>query len=687
MKRIAWLVLIFLALPLQAGAEPLTHVRLDVEGAPRVAAELGAEGFDVLEGSVTATSLELVVSARDMEAVVARGFEPITLAVGKPFREIDLERQLQAVPAGYPSLGEILVQLDASAAAHPDIAMVVDLTTTFGVPSTEEGRHLHAIKISDNVAENEDEPAFLMVSDHHAREIVTPVIALDAVEHLTSGYGIDPTITSMVDTYQIWIAPVWNPDGYEYVFNVDNLWRKNRRVFGGDVGVDLNRNFPQGWDAVCSGSTDPSSQTYKGPSPASEAETQTMLAWSDELRFAKVLDYHSAGREVLYAYSCSVHPWEGFLRSEAENLSTESGYGDVRFASAEGEHYQWQLAQNGSDSFLMETAREFQPSYASALTEADRVRPGTIWFLQRPIPLSGHVIDACTGEPLVASITYPDVSFTNGEMNASFEPFGRYHAFLPPGDHIVQFSAPGYTTEARAVSVTDLSAEIVEVELVPSVGCPPIADAGGPYVEECGGVTTSVSLDGTGSSDPDPDDTLAYAWETDCPGTGFDDSTSPKPTLSVNSIGGGVSCSVTLAVTDEAGFSDSDTVTLTVEDTIPPQLACVETTNPSGKNLPKGKNPDGFYELAANDACDPTPVILVSDQAGSGPFGPFASGDKVKITEAPGRTPSAMQMGSSQGKAGAIAVHLTLRSDATMTAIDASGKVATATCLVPPPPQ
>jgi hypothetical protein len=155
----------------------------------------------------------------------------------------------------------------------------------------------------------------------------------------------------------------------------------------------------------------------------------------------------------------------------------------------------------------------------------------------------------------------------------------------------------------------------------------------------------------------------------------------------VNSIGGGVSCSVTLAVTDEAGFSDSDTVTLTVEDTIPPQLACVETTNPSGKNLPKGKNPDGFYELAANDACDPTPVILVSDQAGSGPFGPFASGDKVKITEAPGRTPSAMQMGSSQGKAGAIAVHLTLRSDATMTAIDASGKVATATCLVPPPPQ
>ena len=37
----------------------------------------------------------------------------------------------------------------------------------------------------------------------------------------------------MVDGNEIWIAPVWNPDGYEYVFTTqDNLWRKNRRVFG-----------------------------------------------------------------------------------------------------------------------------------------------------------------------------------------------------------------------------------------------------------------------------------------------------------------------------------------------------------------------------------------------------------------------------------------------------------------------
>ena len=40
MRRIAFLTGVLLALPLLAGAEPLTHVRLDVEGAPFVAAEL-----------------------------------------------------------------------------------------------------------------------------------------------------------------------------------------------------------------------------------------------------------------------------------------------------------------------------------------------------------------------------------------------------------------------------------------------------------------------------------------------------------------------------------------------------------------------------------------------------------------------------------------------------------------------
>ena len=115
--------------------------------------------------------------------------------------------------------------------------------------------------------------------------------------------------------------------------------------------------------------------------------------------------------------------------------------------------------------------------------------------------------------------------------------------------------------------------------------------------------------------------------------------------------------------------------------------------NPHGKNVPRagrkspGQNEDGFYQLLASDDLDPNPLIWVSDANGSGPFGPFASGDNVKITEVPGGKAKAQPMGSSKGQAGAIAAHLKLTGDAIATAIDAAGNATSVACLVPAPPK
>ncbi len=307
---------------------------------------------------------------------------------------------------------------------------------------------IYALKISDNVLLDEDEPAFLMVSNHHAREIVTPVLALYAIEQLTTQYGSDPSITNIVNSNEIWIAPVWNPDGYEFVFNTDNMWRKNRRVFPSGIGVDQNRNYPQGWYNPCSGSTYPDSEIFKGPSPASEAETQTMVAWSLDRRFAKVLDYHSSGREVLHGYSCWDHPFDDYLEEMAIALSTYAGYeGDHRPPSADGEHYQWQFGIMGALAFLMETQTQFQPTYAAALSEAALVWPGTHWLLQQPIPLRGHVTSASNNAPLEATFTFPDVIFEHDEIGISNARFGRYHAFLPNGSYDVVFEADGFESQ------------------------------------------------------------------------------------------------------------------------------------------------------------------------------------------------------------------------------------------------
>ena len=491
------------------GAQTLTHVRLDAAGSPALAALLEDQGFDVVEGSVRGNKLELVCSPQSLGLLEQRGLTPVVLARGRPFREIQAQQQgPDGVPAGYPDGAGIQARLDAAVAAYPALARQYDLTARYGLPPTAGGRHMIAIKVSDNVASEEDEPALLIVAAHHCREIVTPLIALRALDNLLALYGSDPAVTAAVNDYEIWIAPNWNPDGYEYVFDTDNLWRKNRRVFPTGVGVDLNRNYAFGWNSPCSGTTAVSSDTYRGPSAASEVETQTMAAFSAERRFAKLVDYHSYASEVRYGYGCWVHPLEGFLAAQAQAFSQASGYGGATALSCcTAGDIHMHMASTGTFAFLIETHTQFQPSYASALLEADKLWPGVLWLLQRPISLSGHVSNACTGQVLAAQITFSGVNYVNGELNTSGGAFGRYQATLPAGSYTAQFSAAGFVTQNIGVTVTSTSAQVLDVALSPlaitnpyctaklnSLGCSPsIAAAGTPSASASSGFTLSAS--------------------------------------------------------------------------------------------------------------------------------------------------------------------------------------------------
>lgn len=455
------------ALTATARAQTLSHVVIDAPAPTELADRLERVGFDVEPGP---GRIDAYVTDAEFIELRSLGLAPRLLERGQPFRTlqgsaVDLNG---TVPPGYQDLTEIEARMAQVAVDHPLIAEFVDLSARFGAPLTSEGRSLKAVRISGNVGSDEDEPAVLVASAHHCRELVTPVIALEAIDRLTDDYGSVPSITAAVDAHDIWIIPVCNPDGYEHVFNVDNFWRKNRRPFGGgDFGVDLNRNYPQGWSNTCSGSSNPSSSTYKGPSAASEAETQAILALSNDRRFAKVIDVHSRGREVLWGYDCPTHPFDDYYEDEAIAVAQAAGYGGaVRRPSADGEHQQWHHGRRGAWAVLIETATEFQPDYADALAEAAQVVPAVEWLLERAVPASGRVTDACSGAPLEASITLVGASLPAGEENGSGGAFGRWHANLPPGSHTLRFEAPGYAPETITVDVPPGGATTLDVALV-----------------------------------------------------------------------------------------------------------------------------------------------------------------------------------------------------------------------------
>ena len=127
-----------------------------------------------------------------------------------------------------------------------------DITEVKSIGKTLEGRDILAIKISDNAKMDEQEPTVLVNAMHHAREVMTPEITTDMVEYLTSNYGSNAEVTAWVDNTEIWVIPMFNLDGNNKMWTEDSMWRKNTRD---GHGVDINRNYPTGWNS-CNGSSD-----------------------------------------------------------------------------------------------------------------------------------------------------------------------------------------------------------------------------------------------------------------------------------------------------------------------------------------------------------------------------------------------------------------------------------------------
>ncbi len=141
--------------------------------------------------------------------------------------------------------------------------------------------------------------------------------------------------------------------------------------------------------------------------------------------------------------------------------------------------------------------------------------------------------------------------------------------------------------------------------------------------------------------------------------------------------------------TDSQSTTACDTAVKRWVDTTAPTVTCAPTTNPSGNHIPSagnnpkaGQNPDGFYVLTASDAVDPNPRLTLSDTGSSATFGPFAGGTKIKLTQAPGATPS------QKPGAGVIDWQIKLKGDGALTATDASGNTsAPVACRVAPAPK
>jgi g-D-glutamyl-meso-diaminopimelate peptidase len=321
------------------------------------------------------------------------GLDPENLAVGQTitvpygidvvFTDIDytyeiLERDIRGLKARYPFLE----------------------TGTIGKSVL--GKNLYYIRIGRGPNE------VFYNGAHHGLEWITAPLLMKFVENFSRAYSGGASIRGynlqeIFDTSSIYIVPMVNPDGVNIVLHgpqPDNPyysqlleWNDTGRPFSevwqaNTRGVDLNRNYPAGWEEAKAqepslGIDGPGPTRYGGPSPLSEPETQAMVNFTRQHNFRLVIAYHTQGRVIYWLYD-DIRPPRAL--EIAEIFSRASGYA-VSTTPAEAAYAgykDWFIEEFGRPGYTIEVGLGRNPLPISQL--------GTIYQENEEIMLLAPIV-------------------------------------------------------------------------------------------------------------------------------------------------------------------------------------------------------------------------------------------------------------------------------------------------------
>ena len=200
---------------------------------------------------------------------------------------------------GFYTFAEMVTRMDQLVTLYPTLVQKINIGTSI------EGRIIWAIKISDNVSVDENEPEVLYTALQHAREAIGGTSMIFFMQYLCENYAGNTQVQDLVNNRELFIIPCVNPDGYEYNRSTNpsggGMHRKNRRNNNGtNPGVDLNRNYGIDWSncagaGTSCGSNVVSDDTYYGTAAFSEPETQAIRNFTTAHNFVASIDQHCFG--------------------------------------------------------------------------------------------------------------------------------------------------------------------------------------------------------------------------------------------------------------------------------------------------------------------------------------------------------------------------------------------------------
>lgn len=329
------------------------------------------------------------------------------------------------------------------------------------------GRKLLVAKISSNVDSAMNKPQFFYGSSIHGDEVTCYVNMLRYIDYLLSNYNVDPYITGLLNSIEIYINPLSNPDGTYHGGNnsVSQATRYNAN------GIDLNRNFPDP-----AGGLHPDGEVW-------QPETQAFMDFANQHHFVMGCNFHGGAEVVNYPWdtwsvlAADDNWWQYVSRQFADTIHVYNSTGyftDLNNGITNG--WAWYEIEGGRQDYMnywhhcrevtIEVSANKKPAASTLPTYWNSLHRSILTYMEQSrYGIRGIVTDSITGEPLHAKVYITGHDIDSSEVY-SYLPVGNYHRLLYPGTYNLTFSCPGYITKTiHNLVVTNYQATINNVQL------------------------------------------------------------------------------------------------------------------------------------------------------------------------------------------------------------------------------
>ena len=392
----------------------------------------------------------------------------------------------------YPTYSQYVAKMNYYATTYPNLCSLESIGTT----ST--GRELLMLKISDNVNLNEAEPEFMYTSTMHGDELTGYPLMIRLIDYLLTNYGNDPEVDNIVNSTQIYINPLANPDG-TYRAAENNTITNPRR--GNANNQDLNRNYPdnQNIDRINGYGSNTSRLHFSSINNTYEAETLAFMKFEESHNIVLAANFHGGTELVNYAYDNThdQHPDHDWYEHVSVEYATHcqnnspSGYMSV---DKDASTYPSSGVTNGAAWYVIYGGRQDYMNYYRHSREVIIELSDTKWVKGNQLPkywnynkqafldyikqvnfgFQGIVTDE-SGNPIEAKV------YINGhdQLNSwitSNKDLGDYYRPIKAGTYNVTFEAPGYVTQNRNITIVTDNTTVIENVTMVSTTANPITD-------------------------------------------------------------------------------------------------------------------------------------------------------------------------------------------------------------------